>query len=101
MRNPQGYAEIIDPGAGRLVTGFDTITCIHCGKIEMTRGPSGKLECLVFKADGTHEMREAGRCYSCWQEICPACVGKPCSNRFRKMDEDERRYLKALQSRGL
>ena len=99
MRKPQGYAEIIDPGASRLVTEFDTITCIHCGKVEMTRGPTGNLQCLVVRADGTHYFKDAGRCHYCWQEICPACIGKPCNNRFRMLEEEEKIAQKVLQSR--
>lgn len=99
MRNPQGYAEIIDPTAPRMVTEYDTVTCIHCGSVSMTRGPKGRLEVLVFRADGTHYMQEAGFCRSCYQEICPACVGKPCTNRFKRLEEEEARAQKMLQSR--
>jgi hypothetical protein len=91
MRNPQGCAEIIDPTGSRLVTQYDTITCIHCGSVQMTRGPTGKLECLVFRADGTHYFREAGFCRSCYNPVCPKCDGKLCQNRFRLMDEEEKR----------
>jgi hypothetical protein len=98
MRNPQGYAEVIDPthAFGRMVTEHDTITCIHCGRVNMTRGPTGKLECMVFRADGTHYFREAGFCRSCYQPVCPICDGKPCQNRFRIMDEAEARTRKLI-----
>jgi hypothetical protein len=88
MRNPQGYATIIQPGGP--IEEHDTITCIHCGQIGMTRSSfSGIPEVLVYRADGTHYMREAGFCRNCMAHICPRCVGKDCSNRFKKMDQDE------------
>lgn len=91
MRSPHGYATIIDPtfSSGNGVEEFDTMTCIHCGRVDMTRGPSGQLEVLVYRADGTHYLKQAGFCRNCYKEICPACVGKPCSNRFRRLDEQE------------
>lgn len=98
MKDPQGWAQIIDPTAGRLVTEYDTITCIHCGKVEMTRGPRGKLQCLVVRADNTHYFREAGFCRNCYRPVCPACDGKPCTNRFRLLDEEEGFAKKMLRS---
>lgn len=89
MRNPQGYAQIIDPALASPVE-FDTVTCIHCGQIGMTRSPGGKLEVMVFRADGSHYMLEAGFCRSCMQVVCPKCSGKPCNNRFRRLDGEEK-----------
>jgi hypothetical protein len=90
MRKPDGYSIIIDPGGNNFVQEFDNVTCIHCGQISMTRsGTTGKLECLVFRADGAHHMREAGFCRNCYHHICPRCDGKPCVNRFRKLDGEE------------
>src|SRR5215831_13420286 len=96
MRNPQGYAEIIDPTAGRMVTEFDTITCIHCGSVGMTRGPTGNLEVMVFRADGSHYFKPCGFCRSCYNPVCPKCEGKPCTNRFRVLDEMESRARKLI-----
>jgi hypothetical protein len=90
MRNPQGYAHIIDPGARLLKQEFDTITCIHCGHVDMTRaGMTGRLEVLVYRSDGTHYMKEAGFCRGCFRPICPVCEGKPCTNRFKKLELEE------------
>jgi hypothetical protein len=47
MRNPHGYATISDPSVGSLQE-FDTVSCIHCGGISMTRSLSGTLEVMVF-----------------------------------------------------
>lgn len=88
MRNPHGYATIVDPGKG--VEEFDTISCIHCGGISMTRSRlTNNLEVMVFRADGTHYMKEAGFCRSCMKPICPRCVGKGCNNRFRRLEAEE------------
>lgn len=91
MRNPHGYATIIDPSFnGGSVQEHDTVTCIHCGFIGMTKSSlSGKLEILVFRADGTHYMKECGFCRSCFEPVCPKCDGKPCDNRFRRLDQQE------------
>lgn len=96
MRNPQGYATIVDPDARQSLSEHDTITCVHCGHVDMTRGPSGNLECMVFRADGTHYFREAGFCRSCMRPICPRCNGLPCSNRFRRLDLEERAASKLI-----
>jgi hypothetical protein len=90
VRDPRGYAVIIDPTASRLTQEHDVITCIHCGNVQMTRGQSGALECMVFRADGTHYFRAAGFCRNCYRHVCPVCDGKPCTNRFRLMDEEEK-----------
>jgi hypothetical protein len=95
MRFQQGYATISDPDAGGLQE-FDTITCIHCGGVSMTRSSTGQLEVMVFRADGTHYMKEAGFCRSCMKDICPRCVGKPCDNRFKRLEREEaaaRRFI--------
>lgn len=98
MLKPQGYATIIDPDARQQVQEFDTITCPHCGGVSMTRaGTTSKYEVLVFRADGTHYMKEAGFCRGCFQPICPRCDGKPCSNRFKRMEEEERAARKLLR----
>jgi hypothetical protein len=106
MRNPHGYATIIGPpitGTDQGISGvqeFDTLTCIHSycrGSVSMTRSKNGKIEIMVFRADGTHYMKEAGFCRSCMAPICPICTGKPCSNKFAKLDEDEMRAYQAQQ----
>ncbi|SRR6266567_8086756 len=100
MRQPGGYATIIDPNARQLVQEHDTFTCPHCGSVSMTRSAAtGKLETMVFRADGTHYMREAGFCRSCFQHVCPRCDGKPCDNRFRRMEDEEKLARKLIHGR--
>lgn len=89
MRNPHGYATIADPSFGSIQE-FDVLSCIHCGKVDMTRNPDGNLSVLVYRADGTHYLKEAGFCRSCYKPICPRCVGKLCDNRFRRLEEEEK-----------
>lgn len=102
MRNPHGYATISDPALGGLQE-FDVMTCIHSycaggmgGSISMTKNFSGNLEVMVFRADGTHYMKECGFCRSCMKPVCPICAGKPCSNRFKRMDEKEKAAQKFI-----
>lgn len=88
MRNPQGYATIIHPGTG--LEEHDTITCIHCGDISMTKSSfSGIPEVMVYRADGTHYLRECDFCRNCMAYYCPKCIGKPCRNRFKHLDQIE------------
>lgn len=92
MLQQQGYATIIDPNSPIAVQEFDTITCPHCGSVSMTKTQGfNKYQVLVFKADGTHYMRDAGFCRSCYQPVCPKCDGKPCDNRFRRLEEEEKK----------
>lgn len=93
MRNAHGYATIIMPEGP--VQEMDTVTCVHCGHIDMTKSNlSGKLEVLVFRADGTHYLKECGFCRGCYEPVCPKCDGKPCNNRFRRMEFQEAAALK-------
>lgn len=96
MRTPGGYATIIDPDAKHAVQEFDTFVCAHCPSVQMTKGPNGKLEVLVYRADGSHYMKEAGFCRSCFQHICPACIGKPCFSRFKRLDQEEAAFRKFI-----
>lgn len=95
MRNAHGYATIADPSLGGLQE-FDVMNCIHCGKVEMTKGSSGNLEVMVFRADGSHYLKECGFCRSCYKPICPKCNGKPCNNRFKRLEEEEKAASKFI-----
>lgn len=92
MRKPHGFGQIIgDPKHSYGVAEHDTVMCIHCGHIDMVRSSlSGKLEVMVIRADGTHYMKECGFCRSCMEPVCPKCAGKPCDNRFRRMEAEEK-----------
>lgn len=100
MRKAHGFGEIIgDPGRGFSVGAHDMVNCIHCGHIDMVRSKtSGNLEVMVVRADGSHYFLEAGFCRQCMEPICPKCNGKPCSNRHRRMEQQEKAALKASGS---
>lgn len=91
FRNPHGYGVIIgDPAHSFGIAEHDAVTCIHCGHIDMVRpSAGGPLQVMVFRRDGTHYFKDAGFCRSCMQPICPKCDGKPCNNRFRRMEREE------------
>lgn len=88
MRHPHGFGQIIgDPAHAHGIAEHDTITCIHCGQVGMVKSSTtGKLEVMVFRADGTHYLKEAGFCRSCMEPVCPKCDGRPCNNRHRRME---------------
>lgn len=97
MRKPHGFGQIIgDPAHSFGMAEHDMVTCIHCGGISMSRSSvTGKLEVLIMRVDGTHYMKECGTCRSCMEVICPRCVGKPCNNRWRRMEAEEKAAAKA------
>lgn len=92
MLKPHGYASIVGPAYRGGVEEHDVINCIHCGGVSMTRSrTSGKLEVLIYRADGTHYLLEAGFCRSCMANVCPKPeCNRTCSNRFRRYDEEEK-----------
>ena len=95
MRNPQGYAEIFNPGIA--VEEHDTVTCIHCGQVGMTKSSlSGIPEVLVYRPDGTHYLREAGFCRSCMNYTCGRKCCIECNNRFRKLEQEEKTAWKLI-----
>lgn len=100
MRNAHGVGQIIgDPEHTFGMPEHDLVNCIHCSSIAMSRSSAtGKLEVMVFRADGTHYMKECGFCRSCMKPVCPKCDGKPCDNKFRRMEQQERAALKASTS---
>lgn len=88
MRNAHGYGVIIDPVLG--VQESDQLSCIHCGAVDMLKSSlNGAIVAMVFKSDGSHYMKECGFCRSCMKHVCPRCDGKPCNNRFRRLEEQE------------
>lgn len=91
MLKPHGYGMIVgDPAHSFGMEEHDTVTCIHCGSIGMVKSAlTGTLEVMVFRKDGTHYFKECGFCRSCMEPICPKCDGKPCSNRFRRLEKEE------------
>ena len=97
MRKAQGFGQIIGPTETQLgMAEHDLVNCIHCGEIAMVKSSlTGKLEVMVFRADGTHYTKEGGFCRSCFEPICPKCNGKPCDNRHKRLEEEEARARKA------
>lgn len=91
MRNPGGYAVIINPAPGKVrldegrvgfacegVTEFDTITCGHCNAVKHVR---------------VKERPEdlGGLCKQCMKLICSRCVGMGCTPLERRIEEMEER----------
>lgn len=100
MRNPRGYATIVDPDLG--VQEFDTITCAHCGSVTMSQTTINSTpQVMVYRADGTHYMKDAGFCRACFAHICPRCNGKECSNRFKRLDQEEALMRKLAAINGI
>ena len=59
MRNPDGYAIMVDPGAATMTKEWDTFQCVHCGNHNRII-PGSK--------------RKRGWCTHCMGPICgPKC----------------------------
>lgn len=93
MLKANGYGVITDPGAKVLTQESDNLSCAHCPRIEMTRSTKqfGRFVCVVYRKDGTSFEAEAGFCRNCMKHICPACIGKPCTPRMKRIEDDEKR----------
>lgn len=83
MRNPQGYALIIDPSNSRYHEERDVFKCAHCGHIVHVKPMCDPAEM-------------GGRCTNCEDGmqrglICAGCVGKPCAPFMKKIEEQEAR----------
>lgn len=93
MLKPHGYSVITDPGAKQLKTEADLATCIHCRHIDFTKNAeTGKFEVMIYRPDGSFYFREAGRCRSCDDYICPRCA--PCErgslHSLRRIEAEEK-----------
>lgn len=88
MRNAEGYSVIVSPGERPVE--HDTATCGHCQQITFTQSTMGKPQVLVFRADGSHVMRDIGFCRNCFRHICPRCEGKDCLPFEKRIDAEER-----------
>jgi hypothetical protein len=87
MRNPQGYATIVDPDVGG-VRECDTTTCGHCNAITHVK-PKMRPEDM------------GGLCKACMKLICAKCVDHgTCDPFLKKLERAEARYH-ALRSYGL
>lgn len=100
MLKAHGFGHIVgDPAHSFGMAEHDLVNCVHCGGISMLKSSlTGKMEVMVMRRDGTHYMKECGYCRSCMEPICPKCDGKPCDNRFRRMEDQEKAALKASGS---
>jgi hypothetical protein len=77
MRQPQGYAVLVDPKRG--VSEWDTFTCFHCQKI-------------VQVAARVDPSDLGGFCLMCMKHICGPCAGAGVCRPFEKrLEEYERK----------
>lgn len=102
MRNPGGYAVIVNPAQSLLrlddprakpeqaaegVIEFDTYTCGHCGHARHVRARE--------RPEDT-----GGLCKQCMKLICPSCLGSGrCDPLEKKLERAEQRN-QALRSYG-
>lgn len=88
MRNPSGYSVITEPG--QRAVEHDTISCAHCGFINFTVGGFGRpLQVAVIKGDGTTEMRDAAKCFTCDEYICPRAGCRECVPKLKRIEREE------------
>ena len=90
MRDAGGYSIITAPGERAVEN--DLENCAHCQAVQFLRaGLGGNPEIMIFRADGTHYLREARRCSNCWKFVCPkpGC-NQDCVPFEKKLDQEER-----------
>lgn len=97
MRNPQGYATIIDPTASRMTEERDVFRCAHAG----TPGCLG----IVHVKPMTDPVANGGLCLKCDDGkglgrglICKNCAGKPCMPYEKRTDIEEAAERKRLSA---
>ena len=85
MRNPGGYACIVEPD--RPTRECDTFTCAHCNRVTHVK-PGARAEDI------------GGLCKQCMGLICPRCVGQACVPFEKKLEawEARERLRAALKS---
>jgi hypothetical protein len=76
MRNPGGYARIVEPD--RPTRELDTFTCAHCNRVTHV-APRARPEDI------------GGLCKQCMGLICPACVGGACVPFLKRLEQMEAR----------
>jgi hypothetical protein len=88
LGTPQGYNVVTAPGERALER--DTLTCVHCGRVNFTKGIGGQMQVLVFRSDASHYLVDAHFCRGCWGWVCPRkeCTSE-CKHRFKRMEEEE------------
>ena len=87
MRNPGGYAIIVDPMTLRGSQELDTFTCVHCNGVVFLRAQQAPADA-------------GGWCLCCMKPVCPRCAGKECRPFMRWVEEQEARG-RFLRSAGL
>ncbi len=83
MRNPGGYAVVVNPDEN--IVERDTTTCNHCNCI-VTVNP--KLDPMK---QTRHRVIEADRCRMCMRHVCPVCAGEMRCTPFEKQVEQMER----------
>lgn len=95
MRNPGGYAFIVNPTPSKIrldggrvdfacegITEYDSFTCYHCGRVKHVKAKE-RPEDL------------GGLCKQCMKLICPGCVDQGCTPLEKKIEQMEQRdYLR-------
>lgn len=71
MRNPQGYALILDPAAPLVER--DTITCGHCNRIIFIKPGHGITTYLLQRPDGLWTEEPGAFCRICMRPVCLVC----------------------------
>lgn len=89
MRNAEGYS-VITPAGGRVIE-HDTTTCGHCNAVEFTKGAGAQMKVIVFKTDGSHELRDARICHTCWRWVCPKRQCDECVPFEKRLDIEEKK----------
>ena len=72
MRNPGGYAVIVDPT--QPLVEYDTVSCCHCGKVIFVKPGTASTVFLIWNNLARLWQEEPGAsCYHCMKPVCLRC----------------------------
>jgi hypothetical protein len=91
MRNPTGYAQVVDPD--RPVVERDTCSCGHCGRVIFTKPHTVSTVYLVLNRQTLQWEEVPGAfCRVCMRPVCLACDAHGrCTPWERRLAESEAR----------
>lgn len=94
MRNPGGYAVVVQPDEDMIER--DTVTCAHCNCIVTVNPKLDPMKQTQFR------VIEAECCRMCMHHVCPVCAGQmKCEPFEKKLEGMERRYRNERAMLGL
>lgn len=101
MRQPHGFAIIVDPDQRDPLLERDTVTCGHCQALVFVKPGTGATTYLIPQLDRTWKEEPGAFCRVCMSAICITCCDKGNCTPFEKQLEVVEAREKFLRSAGI